>query len=265
MKLGSANLLKAGKRELRSLGDDCDDACFPAYCCGNFELHGICRGFKLLNGENRKKLNAMLTDDDVLYIESCMRMIQNGHNEDVLVPEVLRYLKRPEDHSRESGFTAMLAAARSSNPTSQHTEPTEPRSMSGFLRMLEESSKKVSIEEAVQRALHEIEADEKKYRPIRREMGFGAMLEAVRPAKTTETLQSDPQTRLGFLRMLDTTYQQHVENGSVETHDRIPCDFGEMLAAAFPHGTPTTPDDKPHVRRGMGFANMLRGAAEGTE
>jgi len=201
MKLGSANLLKAGKRELRSLGDDCDDACFPAYCCGNFELHGICRGFKLLNGENRKKLNAMLTDDDVLYIESCMRMIQNGHNEDVLVPEVLRYLKRPEDRPRESGFLGMIEASRGV-PTTPTPKQTEPEMRGGW--------------------------------------GFRAMLTGASRGNAT-----------GY---------------SIETRDPkpIPCGFAAMLESMFPTKPRETSDERPYIRRGMGFANMLNDAARGT-
>jgi len=268
MKLTSANLLREGRRELRSLGDDCDDACLPAYCCANFELHGSCRGFKLLNGENRKKLNAMLTDDDVLYVESCMRMIQNGHNEDVLVPEVLRYLKRPEGHPRESGFLGMIEASRGvpTTPTPKQTEP-ELRSSSGFIRMLEESSKNASSERTQKEATDEVKyattIETNHENIIPREGGIVTQLERVCARRTRD--EPEPQTRLGFLRMLDTTYQQHVENGSVETHDRIPFGFGEMLEAAFPHGNSTTPDNKPRVvRRGLGFAAMLEGASKGT-
>jgi len=234
MKLGSANLLRAGKRELKSLGDDCDDACFPAYCCANFELRGICRGFKLLNGDNRKKLNAMLTDNDVLYIESCMRMIQNGHNEAALVPEVLRYLKRPEDHSRESGFTAMLTAARSSIPTSEYTELAEPHSNSGFLRMLEESSKNATDENVqVERVIQNIP----------RQAGFAAMLDCARSARSVSNPKPKPEVRgrYGFRGMLD---------GASRGMDMLESD---------------ALDDKPRVRRYMGFANMLDGASRGTE
>jgi hypothetical protein len=206
MKLGSANLLKAGKRELRSLGDDCDDACFPAYCCGNFELHGICRGFKLLNGENRKKLNAMLTDDDVLYIESCMRMIQNGHNEDVLVPEVLRYLKRPEDPPRENGFTAMLTAARSSNPTPQYTEPeTEERATSGFQAMILAScrGKREQPLAVVTRQLEYTFPDETHSRTP---YGFSEMLDSAFPHGNRMTPEDRPHVfrrSMGFASMLE--------------------------------------------------------------
>jgi len=130
-------------------------------------------------------------------------------------------------------------------------------------------------QEAVERALDEIvkyEAECKRRATIERASeniiprngAVMTMLERVCASRTSD--EPEPQTRLGFLRMLDTTYQQHVENGSVETHDRIPCGFGEMIAAAFPHGNPTTPHDRPHVvRRGMGFANMLDGASRGTE
>ena len=98
-----------------------------------------------------------------------------------------------------------------------------------------------------------------------RQTGFLAMCEATRPARTSETVQPELQIRLGFLRMLDPNYQAHVANGSEETHSRIPCGFREMIEAAFPHGNRTTPDDKPHVVRGMGFAAMLEGARRGTE
>lgn len=104
--------------------------------------------------------------------------------------------------------------------------------------------------------------------PTRRmnETGFAAMLNAVRPARATiEKPQPEPQTHFGFLRMLDSDYQAHVASGSDEKHSRIPCGFREMLEAAFPHGNPATPDDKPRVaRRGLGFAAMLEGASKGT-
>ena len=88
-------------------------------------------------------------------------------------------------------------------------------------------------DEAVERALDEIEKDERKYlRPI----GFGGMLDLVLGvSRDKETPEPKPQT--GFLRMLDPDYQDHVK-----TYDR-----------------------KPRIQRGIGFGAMLDGATKGTE
>jgi len=156
------------------------------------------------------------------------------------------------------------------NSLSYYQQQGNEKAIAVFRDLLAEAKSRVTIitrsasshnneEEAIQRA-----SDDAKYRRMN-EAGFRAMLEAARPARTSKTAQPEPQIHFGFLRMLDSKYQAHVAGESVETHDRIPCGFGEMIAAAFPHGNPTTPYAKPHVRRGMGFANMLEGAAKGTE
>jgi len=239
--------------------------------------------FRLANGLERAlqgclTLQTELTPANRAYLENIARIAKSDTWPVDAQTDLLRdgqnlvKMVKQDSEPQESGFTAMLTAARSSNPTSRHTEPTEPRSMSGFLRMLEESSKKTD-EDAIQKALDEMEQDEAKHRqqssePTRRGMGFAAMLEGARSGTEgdeepqPETRDRDSQPRLGFLRMLDTTYQQHVENGSVET--RIPYGFVAMLESIWPHKPAETLAKRSYIR-GMGFANMLKGAAEGTE
>jgi hypothetical protein len=131
--------------------------------------------------------------------------------------------------------------------------------------------------------------------PIRRGMGFGAMLEASRrgtfeeshpetraiqriiprngaimtqiervcASRTSNT--PEPPAHLGFLRMLDPDYQAYMKNGSSKMYNRTPVGFIEMLEAAFPHENPAKPDEHPRaIHRGMGFRAMLEGAAKGT-
>jgi len=99
MKLHSANLLKEGKREIRSIGDVCDAACFVWYGCRNSKPNGICEGFVLMDGETRRHLNKILNEDDGKYIESCMNTVQRGCNTETqegLVKEILRYIPHEE-------------------------------------------------------------------------------------------------------------------------------------------------------------------------
>lgn len=245
MKLSSANLIALGQRELRAKGEKCDPACFVWYGCGNSKPDGLCEGFILLDGETKRHLHKLLSEEDEKYVTNCVRMLQSGSNEEALVQEVLRYVPEAERQPKEMGFTAMLTAARSSNPTSQHTEPAEPCSRSGFIRMLEASSKNTSSEDAVQRALAEIEQDEAKYRRqsselTRRGMGFGNMFKA----SQTGTFEGD------------------------ETRDDvkpIPYGLAAMLEAMSPNRTHGTLSEKSGVHRGMGFRAMLDGAGKGTE
>jgi hypothetical protein len=95
--------------------------------------------------------------------------------------------------------------------------------------------------------------------------GFMGMLDAAFKSDPSSKQEPEPQPRLGFLRMLDPAYQKHIMSGSEEVHSHIPCGLAEMLDAAFPHGNRTTPDDRPHVVRGMGFGAMLEAARRGTE
>jgi len=149
---------------------------------------------------------------------------------------------------REMGFGNMFAASRggSSTPTLERAEPAEPRSRGGFIRMLEESSKKTD-EDAIQKALDEIVQDETKYATaierviegtIPRQTGFAAMLEAARPSRAIEKPEPEIRGRYGFRAMLD---------------------------GASRGTTDDTLDEKSHVRRKMGFKAMLDGASRGTE
>jgi hypothetical protein len=232
--------------------------------------------------ENCGVLRENLQANEREYLKDISRVVKKQSSEDACVNllkdaknivETTKGRQSSEPTMRGMGFANMFEAARGSSnaPTPEHIEP-ELRSSSGFIRMLEASSKNASSEDAIQRALDEIEQDEAKYiqssAPRRRtnESGFMAMCEVARGARTNETAQPEPQTHSGFLRMLDSDYQVYVTRGSEGTHDRIPYGFSEMLEAAFPHGNPIASHDKPHaVRRGMGFGAMLEGARSGTE
>jgi hypothetical protein len=101
-------------------------------------------------------------------------------------------------------------------------------------------------------------------RAIPRNGAIMTMLESVVTSRTSH--EPEPQPHLGFLRQFDIGYQQYVENGSVETHNRIPYGFSEMIESAFPRQIPTTPENKPRVaRRGSGFGNMVECAFSGTK
>lgn len=140
MKLRSAQILEKGKREIRAIGDNCDPSCFTWFACANSKNDSVCKGFVLLNGETRKLINKNLTENDAIYVENCMRIIQNGSSEETkeqLVQEVLRYLP-PQTSPRQEGFLNMLESAYH---TSEKQEEPESQPTSEFRRMLDASSK----------------------------------------------------------------------------------------------------------------------------
>jgi hypothetical protein len=116
-------------------------------------------------------------------------------------------------------------------------------------------------------------------------MGFGNMLEAARSGtfEEDEEFKPQPETRQsgfqkpepemrggwGFCAMLDGASRGNAAGGySIETRDDakpIPRGFAAMLESMFPTKTRAPLNERLHIRRGMGFANMLKGAAEGTE
>jgi hypothetical protein len=151
MKLRSGKILQEGKREIRAIGDSCDPSCFTWFACGNSKPNGICKGFVLLDGETRKLINRNLTENDALYIENCMRIIQNGNSEEPkeqLVQEVLRYIPPPKQ--QPSGFIAMLESA---HPTTEKQELEEPHTNSEFQRMLDASGKNSEPHTIVERQI----------------------------------------------------------------------------------------------------------------
>jgi hypothetical protein len=295
------------------------------FACQNSKDFSECTGFLMLNGESERLLKRGLTEHDLEYIENAhsviQRSIDNGQHEqaNVILRDIgqLRERVAPQPTNRASGFTHMVECARgvSTVPT-QEPEPTpETRGTSGFSAMLSASSKdKKTPEDAIQKALDEMEQDEAKHRqqsskPTRRGMGFGNMLAASQtgtfegdeePQPETRSLiqsgfqrrgagfgsmleasrrgtfegdeefKSQPETRsgYGFRAMLDGASRGNATGQSVETEydvKPIPCGLAAMLDAMSPNRTRDTLDEKPHVRRGMGFTNMLRDAAEGTE
>jgi hypothetical protein len=123
----SANLLLAGKAEIRSIGEPCDPSCALWFCCANSTPNGVCKGFLLLDGRSKELLRQNILEDDLIYLGNCARMIQNGttpKNEQALTKEVYRYLKpineilRAEQKGMPLGFRGMLNAIieRSSEP-----------------------------------------------------------------------------------------------------------------------------------------------------
>jgi len=99
MKLRSGKILQEGKREIRAINDPCDASCFMWFACGNSKPNGICKGFILLNGETRKIINKNLNENDALYVEDCVRMVQNKRTpeeQEYFVQEVLRFIPPPE-------------------------------------------------------------------------------------------------------------------------------------------------------------------------
>jgi len=156
MKLRSAHILQEGKREIRAIGDSCDPSCFTWFACGNSKPNGICKGFILLDGETRKIINENLSENDVIYVENCMRIIQNGSSEETkeqLIQEVLRYIPPPPTRHKE-GFLGMLEASRGTVERSAEEEKQEP-SNSEFQRMLSESGK--NNQPAIERQIIPIE------------------------------------------------------------------------------------------------------------
>jgi hypothetical protein len=140
MKLRSAQILQEGKREIRAIGDSCDPSCFVWFACGNSKPNDVCKGFVLLNGESRKLINRNLTENDALYVNACVRMVQNNEckpeEKDGLVEEVLRYIPPPK--TPPSGFIEMLESAHPT--TTSEPEQQEP-SASEFQRMFIASRK----------------------------------------------------------------------------------------------------------------------------
>jgi hypothetical protein len=97
----------------------------------------------LLDGETKRHLHELLSEDNGKYIANCMHTIQRGCDagtREELVKEVLRYLP-PKEPQRE-GFVNMLNCALGvpNAPIQEHTEP-ESHPNSAFTRMLEESGK----------------------------------------------------------------------------------------------------------------------------
>jgi len=179
-------------------------------------------------------LRENLQTNDREYLKNISRMAKEEFTSDVST-NLLRDAKRIIETSKRQ----------------QSSEPTR-RGM-GFGNMLEASRRGTFETRAIERTIENI---------IPRN-GVFTMLERACACKPSNELE--PPTRLGFLRMLDRHYQEHVKNGSNETHNRIPIGFTEMLEAAFPHENSTKPDYKQRVvRRGMGFAAMLEAASRGT-
>lgn len=144
MNKSSANLIALGRRELRAIGEKCDPACFTWYACANSKPDGLCDGFILLDGESKRHLHKLLSEDDGKYIQSCMNIVQrecNDETKETLVSEVLRCLPEAEPEPRPTGFTAMRNAAFHVNPSTSESEPeTEERATSGFSAMLRASA-----------------------------------------------------------------------------------------------------------------------------
>jgi len=142
MQRRSANILLEGKREIRAINDPCDPSCFMWFACANSKPNDVCKGFVLLNGDRRKLINNNLTENDVIYVENCMRIIQNGNSEEPkerLVQEVLRYIP-PQPTQHQEGFLGMLEASTGMIERNTEEEKQEP-SASGFQKIFIASRK----------------------------------------------------------------------------------------------------------------------------
>ena len=194
MKLSSANLIASGQRELRAIGEKCDPACFVWYGCGNSKPDGICAGFLLLDGETKRHLHKLLSENDGKYVANCVRMLQSGSNEEtkkILVEEVLRFIPPKESEPRATGFTAMCEAARPAR-TSETVQP-ELQTPFGFLRMLDSNYQAHVAGESDETHSHT-------------PCGFGEMLEAAFSHGNPKTPDKTPHVvrrGLGFAAMLE--------------------------------------------------------------
>jgi hypothetical protein len=162
MQRRSANILLEGKREIRAIGDNCDPSCFTWFACANSKPNDVCKGFVLLNGDRRKLINNNLTENDVIYVENCMRIIQNGNSEEPkerLVQEVLRYIP-PQPTQHQEGFLGMLEASTGMIERNTEEEKQEP-SASGFQRMLSESGKSEQPHTVVERQIQPFDFEAK--------------------------------------------------------------------------------------------------------
>ena len=186
-------------------------------------------------------------------------------------PQLLSWLENSLSYYQQQGnekaiavFRDLLAEAKS-RVTIITRSASEPQPKSGFRAMLASAfsaSSHNNEEEAIQRA-----SDDAKYRRMN-EAGFRAMLEAARPSRAIEKPEPEIRGGYGFLAMLDASSRGNAEMRGLSAHRdsvrSIPWGFVAMLESMSPHRTPATLDEKPRVRRCMGFAAMLEGALRGT-
>jgi len=190
-------------------------------------------------------------------------------------PQLLSWLENSLSYYQQQGnekaigvFRDLLAEAKS-RVTIITRSASEPQPKSGFRAMLDSAfsaSSHNNEEEAIQRA-----SDDAKYRRQSRRMneaGFRAMLEAARPSRAIEKPEPEIRGGYGFLAMLDASSRGNAEMRDLSAHRdsmrSIPWGFVAMLESMSPHRTPATLDEKPHIRRGMGFGAMLEAARRGT-
>jgi hypothetical protein len=213
--------------------------------------------YEVANGLE-KALQRCLTLQDKLephnraYLENVARIAKGNTwptdaQTDLLIDaqQVIKTVKQnsepyQEPRPQESGFRGQVNAAFHVQPTeTDEPEATQPTSV--FCSMLQAASGKgeqphTVIERVIQTNPEDI---------VPREGGVVTMLERVVARRTND----EPEP---------------IETRDLSTY-RVPYGFSEMIEAAFPHGNRTTPEDKPHVVRGMGFAAMLEASRRGTE
>lgn len=222
-----------GKRRMPRKGDVCDTSCQFSFCCANAVEGEICRGFQLLsNGKITRLVKQNLAEYDEEYIQSCVRMVQNGcspETEELMVQEVYRYLKPQQQINPECGFRAMLdeATKRSFTPTPT-PKPITRGSRDGFIGMLEEASRGSEPESIIIRNFGTV------HHP---EYGFKAMAAASFGETPTITRKPIHRVPLGFRAMLD-----DFNRGNEE----------EEVQSAFPRITKPKP-----IVRSLGFRGML--------
>ena len=167
MKTEHAKLLQDGKRRMPREGELCDNSCFFAFACQNFNDHEICRGFKIcsngkldahvrrnfLEAENQKTLS----QSDRMGIQSYIRMYQNTDAPEIkrhLVPVILRSLKPPE--KKKEPKSTMLGF--------QRYIITENKDGSKSLSFPEPTPKQTSIQEPEPECITLLKINEEKRR-----------------------------------------------------------------------------------------------------
>jgi hypothetical protein len=127
-------------------------------------------------------------------------------------------------------------------------QPNNREYLKNVSRMVKEHPASNVCANILRDAKHVVETTKERQssEPTRRGMGFSAMVEAARRG-TFEEFNPQPET-----------YDRDSERP-------IPSGFRAMLDSISPNKTRETLEERPHVRRGMGFAAMLEGARRGTE
>jgi hypothetical protein len=291
MNQSSANLLLAGKAEIRSIGEPCDPSCAMWFACANSTPNGTCKGFVLLDGKSKEILRKNMQEDDLIYLGNCARTIQNGctpETKESLTKEVYRYLKPINDILKEQqkrlpqGFKGMLeAVSRSADREEEASSAGNRRRIAGVMPEagVDECNLDCSFHQwcahfenqALCKGFSLIETKKR----ILRNLGFGGMLDE--SLSRSLDREEKPITRFidGFLGMLQEASRgtDSESSSAVITRGfripptnikksirRIPQGFREMIDEVS--GTTDEKEEVQTVVRSInyGFAGMLEDA-----